>query len=131
MMSAHRFYHLSRGSAVCVLLALSACAHEELNNQLTNSQEAVDQAKIAGAAEKAPDDFNAAVGKLNQAKAAADTRHKKDAMRLAQEAQVDANLARARTDTAQSRIAATEMTKSNQILREALAAQSRSSRGER
>jgi hypothetical protein len=110
---------------------LSACASEALNNQLATSQEAVDQARIAGAADKAPGDFNAAVDKLNQAKSAADTRKKDDAMRLAQEAQVDANLARARTDSVQARVAATELTKSNEILRAALAAQSTSSRGER
>lgn len=130
MKSAHLFSHLSRGAGVCILFALSACANEALHNQLATSREAVDQARIAGAAEKAPADFNAAVGKLEQANVAAKTRHKKDAMRLAQEAQVDANLARARTDTAQARVAANEMTKSNQILRETLAAQSRSGRGE-
>jgi hypothetical protein len=100
---------------------LSACASEALNNQLANTQEAVDQARIAGAADKAPADFSNAVDKLNQAKTAANTRHKDDAMRLAQEAQVDANLARARTDSVQARVAATEITKSNQILRDALA----------
>jgi hypothetical protein len=130
MKSAHLFSYLARGSAACVVLALSACASEALNNQLANTQEAVDQARIAGAADKAPADFSTAVDKLNQAKTAANTRHKDDAMRLAQEAQVDANLARARTDSVQARVAATELTKSNQILREALA-QSRSNRGER
>jgi hypothetical protein len=126
MKPAHLFSHLSRGSVVCVLFALSACSSEPLNNQLATSREAVDQARIAGAADKAPGEFNVAVDKLNQADTAAKGRHKDDALRLAQEAQVDANLARAKTDSAQARIAATEITKSNQILREALAAQSRS-----
>jgi hypothetical protein len=52
-------------------------------------------------------------------------------MRLAQEAQVDANLARAKTDAAQARIAATQLEKSNQIMRDAYAARNRTSRGTR
>lgn len=126
MKSAHLFSHLSRGAAACVLFALSACANEALNNQLATSREAVDQARIAGAADKAPGDFSVAVDKLDKANAVVNGKTKGDPMRLAQEAQVDANLARAKADSAQARIAATEMTKSNQILRDALATQSRS-----
>jgi hypothetical protein len=118
MMPAHLFHHPSRVLAACCVFALSACANEALNNQLANSREAVDQAKIAGAAERAPADFDTAVGKLNQATAAADNRKKDDAMRLAQEAQVDANLARAKNDSAQATLAANELQKSNDIMRE-------------
>lgn len=118
MMPAHRFYHPSRVLAACCLLGLSACANEALNNQLAASREAVDQAKIAGAAERAPADYDAAVDKLNRANAAANDRDKKEAMRLAQEAQVDANLAHAKNDSGQAMLAAAELEKSNQILRE-------------
>lgn len=118
MMLANLFYRPSRVLAACSLLALSACANEALNNQLANSREAIDQAKIAGAAETAPADFDVAVDKLNRADAAAKNRDKKEAMRLAQQAQVDANLARAKTDSTQARIAAAEVDKSNQILRD-------------
>jgi hypothetical protein len=117
MKSAHLF-HPSRVLTGCLVLALCGCANEALNQQLTTSREAVDQARIVGAAEKAPADFDSAVDKMNRANTAANDRHADDAMRLAQEAQVDANLARARTDSAQSRLAATEMAKSNQVLRE-------------
>jgi hypothetical protein len=41
-----------------------------------------------------------------------------DAMAYAREAQVDANLARAKNDSAQARFAATEIAKSNQLLRD-------------
>jgi hypothetical protein len=92
-----------------------------LNNQLAASREAVDQAKFVGAAEAVPADYDAAVDKLNRATTAANERHKDEAMRLAQEAQVDANLARARTNAAQARIAAAEMAKSNDVLRETIA----------
>jgi hypothetical protein len=118
MMPAQLFHHPSRVLAACCVLALSACANEALNNQLANSREAVDQAKIAGAAERAPADFDTAANKLNEATAAADNRKKDDAMRLAQEAQVDANLARAKNDSVQARLAATELQKSNDIMRE-------------
>jgi hypothetical protein len=104
--------------AGCALLALSGCANQALNQQLATSREAVDQARIAGAADTAPADFQVALDKLDRASAAADTRKKGDAMRLAEEAQVDANLARAKTDSAHARMAAAELTKSNELLRE-------------
>jgi hypothetical protein len=118
MMLANLFYHPARVFAGCLLLGLSGCANEALNHQLASSREAVDQAKMAGAAETAPAEFDVAVDKLNRANAAARDRHEDDATRLAQQAQVDANLARAKTDSAQARIAAAELTKSNRILRE-------------
>jgi hypothetical protein len=119
-MPTYRFSHPSHALAACCLLALSGCASEALNNQLANSHEAVDQARIAGAEQGAPEVFHSAADKLQQADAAAKGRDKKEAMRLAQQALVDANLARARTDSAQARFAATEMQKSNQLLRQAM-----------
>jgi hypothetical protein len=120
MMLAHLFHHPSRVLAGCLLLALSGCANKVLNQQLATSREAVDQAKIVGAAETAPAEFDVAVDKLNRANAAAKERHEVDAMRLAEQAQVDANLARAKTDSTQARIASAELAKSNQILRETM-----------
>ena len=118
MIPAHLFYRPSRVLAACCLLALSGCANEALNNQLATSREAVDQAKIAGAAERAPADFDNAVDKLNRAGAAAHNRDKKEAMRLAQEAQIDANLARAKNDALMAQVATAELQKSNQLLRD-------------
>jgi hypothetical protein len=131
MMLVNLFSHPSRVLSACFLLALSGCANEALKNQLANSREAVDQAKIAGAQQTAPRELDAAVNKLNQADDASKKWSKTDAMRLAQEAQVDANLARAKTDSAQANIAAAELQKSNQIMREAYAAHTRTSRGTR
>jgi hypothetical protein len=121
MMHANRPLQPSRVLAACLVFGLSGCAHEALDNQLANSREAVDQAKIAGAAETAPADYNAALSKLERANTDAQTREKDEAMRLAKEAQVDANLARAKTESAQARNAATEMAKSNFALRESFA----------
>ena len=49
MMHVKLFIHPARVLAPCCLLALAACANPALNNQLANSREAVDQAKIVGA----------------------------------------------------------------------------------
>jgi hypothetical protein len=121
MMRANRPLHPSRVVVACLVLGLSGCAHEALDNQLANSREAVDQAKIAGAAESAPAEYNAALSKLERANTDAQTRDKDAAMRLAREAQVDANLARAKTESVQARYAATQMAKSNFALRESFA----------
>jgi hypothetical protein len=122
MLLANLSSHSSRLLVGCALLALSACAtNKELTNQLANSREAVDQAKMAGAEQTAAADLDVAMGKLDRANAAAKNRDEGDAMRLAQQAQVDANLARARSESAQARIAATEVMKSNQIMRAAAA----------
>jgi hypothetical protein len=116
---AHRFPRPARLGAVCCLLALSACAsNKALENQLATSREAVDQARIAGAPQGAPAEFDAAVDRMNQATAMAKDKKDKDAMAYAREAQVDANLARAKNDSAQARFAATEIAKSNQLLRD-------------
>lgn len=120
MMLAHLFHHPLRVAAGCLLLGLSGCANQMLNQQLATSREAVDQAKMVGAAETAPAEFGVAVDKLDRASAAAKERREVDAMRLAQQAQVDANLARAKTDSTQARIASAELAKSNRILRETL-----------
>jgi len=120
MIHVRLFYRPSRVLAGCCLLALSACSSSELNHQLATSREAVDQAQMAGAEENAPADFGVAADKLTRANAAATGHHKHDAMRLAQQAQVDANLARAKSESTQTRIAAAELTKTNQTLREAI-----------
>jgi hypothetical protein len=120
MMLVKLFPRPSRALAGCCLLALSACANEALNQQLATSREAVDQAQIVGAEKTASADYDSAVSKLNRANAAAKERNQDEAMRLAQQAQVDANLARAKTDSAQASIAAAELAKSNLLLRETI-----------
>ena len=118
MMLAHLSYRPARILAACALVALSGCANKVLNNQLATSREAVDQAKIAGAAERAPEDYSGAVDKMDRATAAAKKKDVGVAMRLAQEAKADADLARAKTNSSQARFAAAELEKSNQALRD-------------
>jgi hypothetical protein len=110
--------HPARVAAGCCLLALSACSNQALNHELAASREAVDQAQMAGAEVNAPANYGVAVDKLGRANAAG--HHKHDAMRLAEQAKVDANLARAKSESTQARLAAAEMAKSNQILRETI-----------
>ena len=120
-MLADAFRRPSRLLAACMLIALSGCANKVLNNQLATSRDAVDQAQIVGAAQIAPQEFSVAVDKLDRANAAAKRKDVGVAMTLAREAQADASLARARTNSSQARTAAAELEKSNQILREEIA----------
>jgi hypothetical protein len=122
MSLAKRFYHPAPLLAAFCVVVLAGCANEALDHQLSSSREAVDQAQIAGAQQGAPADYDSAVSKLNRATAAAEHRSDQDdAMRLAQQSQADANLAHAKTDSAQARNAAAELAKSNLVLRETLA----------
>lgn len=104
----------------CSLLMLSACAHQALDKQLAASNEAVEQARASGAAQTDPADFNAAADKLSRANADAKKWHKGEAMRLAEEAQADANLAHAKTESIQTASVAAELAKGNQALRRAI-----------
>lgn len=121
MMFTNRIYHSPRGMAACAaascILALSACAsNQALNDQLATSKEAIEQAKTAGAEKTASADFNAARDKLSRANSA--TRNDVVAMRLAEQAKADADLAHAKTDSIHATTAAAEMVRSNQALRE-------------
>jgi hypothetical protein len=122
MSLAKRFYYPAPLLAAFCAVVSAGCANEALDHQLSSSREAVDQAQIAGAQQGAPADYDSAVNKLNRATAAAEHRSDQDdAMRLAQQAQADANVAHAKTDSAQARNAAAELAKSNLVLRETLA----------
>ena len=121
MMFANHNYHPSRGLAACAaascLLALAACAsNQALDDQLATSGEAVEQARTAGAPETAPADFNTAHDKLSRANAG--TRNEVVAMRLAEQAKADADLAHAKTGANHAMAAAEEIVRSNQALRE-------------
>jgi hypothetical protein len=122
MRLAKRFYHPVPLLAAVCLVGMTGCAtNEALDHQMSTSREAVDQAQIAGAEHTAPEDYGNAVSKLNRAKAAAEHRSDQDeAMRLAQQAQADANLAHAKTDSLQAKTAAAELAKSNLLLRESI-----------
>lgn len=119
----HHHHHLSRMLTACCFLALSACAsHQALDNQLAVSRKALDQAKIAGAQQAAPGDFSTASDKLS--KADAEAKHmswsKAGAMRLAEQAEADADLANAKAESMHATVAANELHESNEALRKAI-----------
>jgi hypothetical protein len=107
----------------CCVLGLSACAtHQALDNQLATSREALEQAKTAGAQQAAPADFNTASEKLSKADAEAKRMSwsKTGALRLAEQAQADANLAHAKAEAFHATTAANELEQSNEALRKAI-----------
>jgi hypothetical protein len=105
--------------AASCLLALSACANKQaLNDQLAASRAALEQARLAGAASVAPEDYNMARDKLARAAAATGVQDKVIAMRLAEQAQADAEVAKARAGAVRNTAAAAEIAAANQALRE-------------
>jgi len=121
MMFADHNSHPSRGLATCAaascIFVLSACAGTQaLDEQLAISGEAVEQAKTAGAPQIASADFSAAQDKLNRANTT--TQNEVAAMRLAEQAKADADLAHARTGSIRATAAVAEIARSNQALRE-------------
>lgn len=102
------------GAAAILVLALAGCAtRKALDTQLASSRAAVEQARISGARS----DYTAAQDKLARAAAAAQSQDNVLALRLAEEAQVDAELAQVKANATRAVAAATEVEQSNQALR--------------
>jgi hypothetical protein len=80
----------------------------------------VDAARAAGASELAPVPLEDARAKLQRAQSLAQAGNKADAIRLAQQADVDAQLARARAGAERSRRSAAEVDSSLQVLQDEL-----------
>ena len=103
-------YRLSISIAVVVAAALllAACASAP-DAQLTAGRTAVDQARMAGATEAAPIEYDAARTKLLRAEGAYQARAYTLATQLAREAEADALLAQARTNAIRSQQALVEI----------------------
>lgn len=101
-----------------LLLGLSACSSvpPQPNTAMIKAQSAVAQAQNADTRQYAAMDLNSAVTKLQAATDANAKRDYKRANYLAEEAQVDAQLAMAKAQAAKSEEAATQLRKSNQAL---------------
>jgi hypothetical protein len=107
--------------ALTVLLALSACASTPPPTaELAVSTAAVERASSAGAATAAPTELKAAQDKLARANAAMAVKDFEQARVLVHEAQVDAQLAEARTQSAKARKAADQLQEDSRVLREEL-----------
>jgi len=102
------------------VLALSACASgpPAPTEQMAVSAAAIDQAVSAGATELAPAELSAARMKLDRARVAMDAKDNAQALILAEQAQVDAQLAVTRTRKAKADKAAAALEEDRRVLRE-------------
>jgi Domain of unknown function (DUF4398) len=102
---------LTRGAAACaaVALGLAACASTPIpNEKIAVAKESVQRAEQAGAPELAPVEMATARDKLARAEKAAVDREGQPARRLAEQADVDAQLAEATARQQRSHKAAME-----------------------
>lgn len=102
--------------------ALAACASAPQPAPFIAAGTAsIEAARASGAAELAPVPLDNARAKLQQAQALAQAGNHEDAVRLAQQADVDAQLARARAGAERSRRSAAEIEAGLQVLQDELA----------
>ena len=102
-----------------MLLILAACASAPpAAPVIETSAASVDAARSAGATELAAVEMNSARAKLDRARALSQSGNQREATRLAHEADVDAQLARARANTERSKRAVAELDASLQSLRD-------------
>ena len=108
--------------AVGLLGVLSACATPGIAPiaDLTNARASIAQAESAGAVEKAPVELLAAREKIGQAEAASRDGRFEIARRLSEQAMADADLAERKARAVKAQAAATELARSNDMLRQEL-----------
>lgn len=103
--------------ALAGLAALGGCAGmAPPNEEIVRSQAAVSKAEGAQAYELAPVEFQAAQEKLQRARSAMRDEEYEAAKRLAEQAEVDADLAYSKARTAQSMKAVEQLQKDIQVL---------------
>jgi hypothetical protein len=111
---------LQRGAIACaaITLGLAACASTPIpNEKIAVAKVSVQRAEQSGAPELAPVEMAAARDKLARAEKAAASRDVQPATQLAEQANVDAELAEATAQQQRSRKAAMEFDASMQTLR--------------
>jgi hypothetical protein len=101
-------------------LALAACASSPPapTEQIAASSAAIDQAMSAGAPELAPMELSAAREKLARARVAMSGGDNAQALILAEQAQIDAQLALTKARTAKAEKAASSLAEDRRVLRE-------------
>ena len=108
----------SAGLAITVL-TLAGCASAPVpTEQLAVTTAAVAQAVSAGGQELAPAEMSAARDKLMRAHLAVAAKDNEQALRLAQQAQVDAQLAGSKAEAMKARKAQAELQEAARVLRE-------------
>lgn len=109
------------GCAATLALALAAgCASTPPTAQITAAQQAIEEAERAQAAEHASAELSQARSKLAAANTAIGGRDMDEALRYAEEAKVDAELATARTAAVKAKAANDEIRASTRVLVEEL-----------
>lgn len=109
--------------AVALLGVLAACSTPSAPppiTELTRARAAIAQAESAGAADKAPVELLAAREKLGRAEVAAREERFEPARRLSELAEADAELAQRKARAVKAQAAATELARSNEMLRQEL-----------
>jgi len=113
------------GTSVAVVMlltgiAINGCtsAAPRPDDALVRAKTAVDQATTAGSGQYAPVDLNSAGSKLQSANEEEAKGNYKQAKYLAEESQVDAELALAKTQDAKAQEAADQVRKGNQALQD-------------
>lgn len=106
-------------ASAALVLAITACASAPLppSRELQAAQTAIDSAEQARVADYASPELGQARDKLSAAKAAVQQEDMDSARRLAEQAQVDAQLALARTQATKARVVNEEMLKSTSSLK--------------
>jgi hypothetical protein len=108
-------------TGACAVGALAACSSPPApREQLAVGKASVEAAQTAGAAELAPVELNMARDKLGQATLAMHDKKYIEARRLAEQADVDAQVARSKATAERSRKAAEEVSASLRTLRQQL-----------
>lgn len=120
MTTSHSQFHTALG-AVIAFTILSGCSTQppaDVAQQMTRTQTSVAQAEQAGASQGALPELQQAKDKQADAQKAFDKRDFERALHLAQEAQLDAQYAATKSQSAQAQAAAAEVQQSNQTLKQ-------------
>lgn len=107
---------LIAASVCCVALATPAAAASDPAPNIAVAQSTIEEAQRSGAGKYAPVELNNARNKLSMAEEALRKRDKKQAVRLADEAVIDAKLAQATTEAGKTEEAARAVEAGNAAL---------------
>ncbi len=110
-------YHLLALTLVASSLIGCSATIPPPTQKVALSTAAIDQAEASGAVEYAPVEMRSAREKLTQARAAMNKEENKKALQLAEQAEVDAQLAEAKARTAKTQKAVNELQESIQTLK--------------
>jgi hypothetical protein len=106
------------GLSLALVLLVSACAANPPNTEMALAKSAVSNATAAGGNEFAPVALRTAMDKMEGADTAMGAGNFDKARSLAEEADVDANLALATSRAAKTQKAVTELQQDNSVLRQ-------------